>query len=146
MKTNRYLHVLVIVILLGVLFIGCRPRVDTMAEAEKVFIRMVDKTAAKLDLNGDQKIQLERLKSDIRENFQEGQKAKKDALTRIKEEGKTEDPEIRQMTSLLQGLLRDETERINRAFDLMLEFQTSLNEAQKEKLTEMISDWVARWD
>jgi hypothetical protein len=117
-----------------------------MAEAEKVFIKMVDKTAAKLDLNGDQKIQLERLKSDIRENFQEGQKAKKDALTRIKEEGKGEDPEIRQMTSLLQGLLRDETERINRAFDLMLEFQTSLNEAQKEKLTEMISDWVAKWD
>jgi uncharacterized membrane protein YccC len=146
MKSNRYLPVLVIVILLGVLFIGCRPRVDTMAEAEKVFIKMVDKTAAKLDLNGDQKIQLERLKSDIRENFQEGQKAKKDALTRIKEEGKGEDPEIRQMTSLLQGLLRDETERINRAFDLMLEFQTSLNEAQKEKLTEMISDWVAKWD
>jgi uncharacterized membrane protein YccC len=146
MKSNRYLPVFVIVILLGVVFIGCRPRVDTMAEAEKVFIKMVDKTAAKLDLNGDQKIQLERLKSDIRENFQEGQKAKKDALTRIKEEGKREDPEIRQMTSLLQGLLRDETERINRAFDLMLEFQTSLNEAQKEKLTEMISDWVAKWD
>jgi hypothetical protein len=117
-----------------------------MAEAEKVFIKMVDKTAAKLDLNGDQKIQLERLKSDIRENFQESQKAKKDALTRIKEEGKREDPEIRRMTSLLQGLLRDETERINRAFDLMLEFQTSLNAAQKEKLTEMISDWVAKWD
>jgi hypothetical protein len=50
------------------------------------------------------------------------------------------------MTSLLQGLLRDETERINGAFDLMLDFQTSLNEAQKNKLTEMISDWVAKWD
>jgi hypothetical protein len=117
-----------------------------MAETEKIFIKMVDKTAAKLDLNEDQKIQLERLKSDIRENFQEGQKEKKDTLTRIKDEGKKEDPGIRQMTSLLQGLLRDETERINRAFDLMLDFQTSLNEAQKNKLTEMISDWVAKWD
>ena len=146
MKLNRYISYAAIVALLGVLFIGCRPRIDTMAETEKIFIKMVDKTAAKLDLNEDQKIQLERLKSDIRENFQEGQKEKKDTLKRIKDEGKREDPEIRQMTSLLQGLLRDETERINRAFDLMLDFQTSLNEAQKNKLTEMISDWVAKWD
>ena len=146
MKLNRYICYAAIVALLGVLFIGCRPRIDTMAETEKIFIKMVDKTAAKLDLNEDQKIKLERLKSDIRENFQEGQKEKKDTLTRIKDEGKKEDPEIRQMTSFLQGLLRDETERINRAFDLMLQFQTSLNEAQKEKLTEMISDWVANWD
>ena len=146
MKPNRYLPGLIIVILLGVLFIGCRPRIDTMAETEKIFIKMVDKTAAKLDLNEDQKIQLERLKSDIRENFQEGQKEKKDTLTRIKDEGKRENPEIRRMTSLLQGLLRDETERINRAFDLMLDFQTSLNEPQKNKLTEMISGWVAKWD
>lgn len=146
MKLNRYISYAVLVALLGILFIGCRPRVDTMAKTEKIFIKMVDKTAAKLNLNEDQKIQFERLKSDIRENFQEGQKEKKDTLTRIKDEGKKEDPEIRQMTSLLQGLLRDETERINGAFDLMLDFQTSLNEAQKNKLTEMISDWVAKWD
>jgi len=146
MKFNRYISYAASVALLGVLFIGCRPRIDTMAETEKIFIKMVDRAAAKLDLNEDQKIQFERLKSDIRENFQEGQKEKKDTLTRIKDEGKKEDPEIRQMTSLLQGLLRDETERINGAFDLMLDFQTSLNEAQKNKLTEMISDWVAKWD
>ena len=146
MKLNRYLSYLAIVILLGVLFIGCRPRMDTMSRAEKVFIKMVDKTAANLDLNEDQKIQLERLKMCIRKNFQEGQREKNEALMKIKEEGKKETPEIREMTSLLQGLFRDETERINRAFDLMLDFQTSLNEAQKKKLTQMISDWVARWD
>ena len=117
-----------------------------MSRAEKVFVKMVDKTAAKLDLNEDQKIQLERLKMDIRKNFQEGQGEKNEALMKIKEEGKKETPEIREMTSLLQGLFRDETERINRAFDLMLDFQTSLNEAQKKKLTQMISDWVAKWD
>lgn len=146
MKLNRYISYAAIVALLGVIFVGCRPRIDTMSKAERVFIKMVDKTAAKLDLNEDQKIQLERLKSDIRENFQEGQKEKKDTLTRIKDEGQKENPEIREMTSLLQGLFRDETERINGAFDLMLDFQTNLNEAQKRKLTEMISDWVAKWD
>jgi hypothetical protein len=117
-----------------------------MAQAEKIFIKMVDKTAKKLDLNEDQKIQLERLKTDIRGNFREGQKEKNEALMKIKEEGKREKPEIGEMTVLLQGLLRDETERINRAFDLMLGFQTDLNEGQKEKLTQMISDWVAKWD
>ena len=146
MKLNRYLSYSAIVILLGVLFIGCRPRMDTMSKAEKVFIKMVDKTAAKLDLNEDQEIQLERLKMDIRKNFQEGQREKNEALMKIKEEGKRETPEIREMTSLLQGLFRDETERINRAFDLMLDFQASLNEAQKKKLTQMISDWVTKWD
>ena len=146
MKLSRYISYAAIVVLLGFIFVGCRPRMDTMSKAERVFIKMVDKTAGKLDLNEDQKIQLERLKSDIRENFQEGQKEKKDTLTRIKDEGKKEGPEIRQMTSLLQGLFRDETARINGAFDLMLDFQTNLNEAQKGKLTQMISDWVAKWD
>ena len=146
MKFNRYLSYLAIVILFGVLFIGCRPKMDTMSRAEKVFVKMVDKTAAKLDLNEDQEIQLGRLKMDIRKNFQEGQGEKNEALMKIKEEGKRETPEKRGMTSLLQGLFRDETERINRAFDLMLDFQNSLNEAQKKKLTQMISDWVARWD
>jgi len=119
---------------------------DTMSKAERVFIKMVDKTAGKLDLNEDQKIQLERLKLDIRKNFQEGRREKNEGLMRIKEEGKKENPEIRQMTSLLQELFRDETERINGAFDLMLDFQTNLNEAQKGQLTQMISDWVAKWD
>ena len=146
MKRNRYLLGLTMAILLGGLFIGCRPRVDTMAKAEKVFINMVDKTAAKLDLNKEQESQLEQLKTDIRKNFQEGKREKNEALMRIKEEGKKEDPEINHMTSLLQGMLRDETERINRAFDLMLGYQTNLNEAQKEKLSQMISDWVAKWD
>ena len=57
------------VTLLGVSFIGCHLRIDTMAKAETIFIKMVDKTAAKLDLNEDQKIQLERLKLDIQKNF-----------------------------------------------------------------------------
>jgi hypothetical protein len=117
-----------------------------MAKAEKVFIKMVDKTAAKLDLNQEQESQLEQLKMDIRKNFQEGKREKNEALMKIKKEGEKEIPEINQMTFLLQGMLRDETERITQAFDLMLGYQTNLNEAQKEKLTQMISDWVAKWD
>jgi hypothetical protein len=146
MKLSRHLFYVGMVFLLGALVIGCRPRVEPMSKAEKVFVKMVDKTAAKLDLNEGQKGQLERLKMDIRENFQEGKKAKDEALMKIKAEGKKEAPEIRQMTSLLQGVLRNDTERINRAFDLMLGFQDNLTAAQKEKLAQMISDWVAKWD
>ena len=50
MKRSRYLIYLMGAILLGGLFLGCRPRIDTMAKAEKIFIKMVDKTAGKLDL------------------------------------------------------------------------------------------------
>jgi hypothetical protein len=146
MKINGYLSYGAIVVLSAALLIGCCPKVDTTSQAEKVFIKMVDKTAKKLDLDEDQKVQLERLKSDIRKNFQKGKGEKDEALMKIKEEGKKEDPEIRQMTSLLQGMFRDETDRINQAFDLMLGYQDNLNEAQKEKLAQMISDWVAKWD
>ena len=48
------------------------------------------------------------------------------------------------MTSLLQGSFQDEAKRINQAFDLMLAFQNNLNEAQKKKLTQMISEWVKK--
>lgn len=146
MKLNRYVFYSAMVMILGVLFIGCRPRIDTMSKAEKVFVKMVDKTAAKLNLNEGQKVQLERLKMDIRKNFQDGLREKNEALMKIKAEGKKEAPEIRQMTSLLQGMLRDDTDRINRAFELMLSFQDNLNGAQREKLAQMISDWVAKWD
>jgi len=117
-----------------------------MARAEKVFIKRVDHTAAKLDLTADQKIQLERLKLDLRKNFQEAQIEEKEALVKIKGEGTKENADIAKMTSLLQGSFRGEAERINRAFDLMLDFQKNLNGDQKKKLNKMISDWVAKWD
>ena len=145
MKDHRYLIYLSVAILLGGLFAGCRPRMDVMAKAEKIFIKMIDKTAHKLDLSEDQKTKLENLKLDIRKNFQEGQLEKKNALTRIKEEGIKDNPDIRKMTSTLQESFLDETRRINRAFDLMLSFQANLNEDQKKRLTKMISDWVAEW-
>jgi hypothetical protein len=146
MKRTQYLIYLMIAILLGGLLIGCKPRMDTMGHAEKMFIKMVDKTAGKLDLNEDQKMKLEGLKAEIRKNFQEGQKEKKESLLKIKEEGTKENPDIQKMTSLLQGSFRDEAQRLNQAFDLMLGFQSNLNEAQKKKLTQMISDWVKKWD
>lgn len=106
---------------------------------------MVDKTAAKLDLSEDQKVQLEKLKADIRKNFEDGRAEKAEALKKIKEEGMKENPDISKMTSLLQGILRDEAQRINQAFDLLLGFQKNLNDAQKNKLNEMISHWVKKW-
>jgi len=145
MKIHRYLIYPAVAVLLGGLFAGCRPRMDVMAKAEKVFIKMVDKTAQKLDLTEEQKTKLEKLKLDIRKNFDEGKIEKKNALTRIKEEGAKDNPDIRKMTSTLQESFLDEARRINRAFDLMLSFQANLNEAQRNKLTRMISDWVREW-
>jgi hypothetical protein len=133
-------------VFLGGVAVGCKPRIDTMAKAEKIFIKKVDKTARKLDLNEDQKTKLEALKAEIRKNFQEGGKEKREALTKIKEEGMKENPDIQKMTSLLQGMLRNETQRFNHAFDLLLGFQSNLNEAQKKKLTQMISEKVKKWD
>ena len=134
------------VIFFGLLSMGCHPKMDTMASAEKVFIKMVDKTAAKLDLKEDQKIQLEKLKLDIRKNFQEGGIEKREALVKIKGEGIKGDPDIQKMTSLLQGAFRDEAQRVNKGFDLMVDFQKNLNGDQKKNLNKMISDWVAKWD
>jgi len=54
-----------------------------------------------------------------------------------------ENPDPQKMSSLLQGLLRNEMERINRALDLTLNFQNNLNDDQKKKLVQMISKWVA---
>ncbi len=65
---------------------------------------------------------------------------------KIKEEGTKENPDIQKMTSLLQGMLRDEAQRFNKAFDLLLGFQSNLNEVQKKKLTQMISEKVKKWD
>jgi hypothetical protein len=117
-----------------------------MSKAEKIFIKKVDKTAGKLDLNEDQKMKLESLKAEIRKNFREGGKEKKEALAKIKEEGVRENADIQKMTSLLQGMLRDETQRFNKAFDLLLGFQGNLNDMQKKKLTEMITKQVKKWD
>ena len=134
MKWNRLFLSLLMVVLFGLSLAGCHPKIDTMSEAEKMFIKMIDKTAAKLELNQDQKILLEKLKLDIRKNFQEGGIEKKEAMLKIKGEGTKENPDIGTMTSLLQASFRGEAERINRAFDLMLDFQKNLNEDQKKKL------------
>jgi len=117
-----------------------------MSEAEKIFIKKVDKTAGKLDLNEDQKTKLEGLKAEIRKNFQEGAKQNKEALAKIKEENAKENPDIQTMTSLLQGMLRNESEHLSKGFDLLVGFQGNLNDTQKKKLTEMISKYVKKWD
>ena len=146
MRLNRYFIYFMTAILWGGLVVGCKPRIDTMSKAEKIFVKKVDKTAGKLDLNEDQKMKLEGLKAEIRKNFQEGSREKKEALVKIKEETMKENPDIQKMTSLLQGMLRDETQRFNKAFDLLLGFQSNLNEVQKKKLTQMISEKVKKWD
>ena len=146
MKQKRYFIYLMPVLFLAVLVVGCKPRIDTMAHIEKLFIKMVDKSAGKLDLNADQKMKLDELKTAIRKNFQEGGKEKREAFMKIKEEGMKENPDIGRMTALFQGSIRDESQRINQAFNLMLNFQTNLNEAQRKKLTQMISERVKKWD
>ena len=146
MKLSRSFVYLVLAVFLAGGMIGCKPRIDTMSKAEKIFVKKVDKTAKKLDLNEDQKTKLEGLKVEIRKNFQEGAKEKKEALIKIKEEGTKENPDIQKMTSFLQGMFRNEAERFNKAFDLLLGFQSNLDEMQKKKLTQMISEKVKKWD
>jgi hypothetical protein len=146
MKQSRYLIYLMAAIFLAGLVVSCKPRIDIMSKAECLFIKMVDKTARKLDLNEEQKAKLGELKAEIRKNFQEGRKEKREAFLRIKEEAMKENPDIGKMTGLFQESTRAEAQRINLAFDLMLGFQSNLNEAQKKKLTQMISEWVKKWD
>jgi len=147
MRLNRFFISLMVMVFLGGLVVGCKPRADTMmAKAECMFIKMVDKTAGKLDLNEDQKTKLEGLKLEIHKNFQEGRMEKKEAFLKIKEEGMKENPDIGKMTGLFQESTKAEAQRINRAFDLLLGFQSNLNDTQKKKLTQMISDWVKKWD
>ena len=146
MKRSRYLIYLAMAILVGGLVVGCKHRTDTMSTAEKIFIKKVDKTAGKLDLNEDQKAKLEGLKAEVRKNFEEGRKENREAWIKIKEEAAKENPDIQKMTSLLQGILKDETQRIDKAFDLLLGFQNNLNEVQKKKLAQMISERVKKWD
>ncbi len=124
----------------AVLLAGCQGNI--MSQSEKLFINMINKTAGKLDLNENQKVQLERLKIDIRKNFLEGQREKEEATARIREERMKENSDTQKMSSMLQGLLRNELERINRGFDLTVNFQSNLNDDQKKKLVSMISKWV----
>ncbi len=144
-RSRLFVYVMLAVFLAGG-FIGCKPRIDTMSEAEKIFIKKVDKTGGKLDLNEDQKTKLEGLKAEIRKNFQDGAQQNKEALAKIKEENAKENPDIQKMTSLLQGMLRNESEHLSKGFDLLVGFQGNLNDTQKKKLTEMISKYVKKWD
>jgi hypothetical protein len=128
--------------LLAGLFVGCQLQGNLMSQSEKLFIKMVNKTAGKLDLNEDQKAKLEGLKADIRKNFLEGQKEKEETTAKIKEERIKENPDNQKLSSLLRELLRNETERMNRGFDLILDFQGNLDDVQKKKLTQMMSKWI----
>ena len=146
MKLNRYFTYLMAAIFLGGFVAGCGHPTDPMSAAEKVFIKKMDKAAGKLDLSEDQKIKLEGLKADVRKNFEEGRKESREAWLKIKEEAAKENPDLQRMTALLQGILRDQAQRFNKGFDLLMGFQSNLNDAQKKKLTRLISEKVKKWD
>jgi len=146
MKINRYLTFILAAVFLGGLVAACGHRTDPMAAAEKAFVKKIDKTAGKLDLSEDQKAKLEELKAEVRKNFEEGQKENREAWMKIKEEAAKENPDIQKMTPLFQQILRDDAQRFNKAFDLLLGFLNNLNDAQKKKLAQMISEKVKKWD
>jgi hypothetical protein len=125
---------------------SCGARMDDQRKVEVIFIKHLNKTAAKLELTPEQKTEFENLKAQIHQNFQEGHTQRQEAMAAIKRAGAQQQPDVTQMTRLFQGILSDKTQRINSTFDLMLEFSNKLDEPQREKLTAMISDWVARWD
>ena len=146
MKINRYFTFVMAAIFFGGFVVACGHPTDPMATAEKMFVKKIDKTAGKLDLNEDQKAKLEGLKAEVRKNFEEGQKENREAWMKIKEEAAKENPDIQKMTPLFQQILRDDAQRFNKAFDLLLGFQSNLNDAQKRKLAQMISEKVKKWD
>ena len=145
-KGNRCIVLFVFVLILGLTLASCCPRMDAQQKTERIFIKRLDKTAAKLNLSPAQKTEFTKLKTGIRETFQEGRQTKQESLKKIKEEAAQEQPDIKKMTRLLQGVFDDETQRINRTFDLMVEFMPKLDEVQKRELTQMISSWVSKWD
>jgi len=145
MKQSRYLIYLMAAIFLAGFVTGCKPHKDMMAKAECGFIKMVDKTAKKLDLNEDQKAKLEGLKAEIHKNFQEGRTEERETFVKIREEAMKENPDMAKMTGFFQEATKAQAQRINRGFDLLIGFQSNLNDAQKKKLAQITSDWVKKW-
>jgi len=137
---KRFIGYTCAALLLAGFLVGCQG--NLMSQSEKLFIRTVNKTVGKLDLNEEQKVQLDRLKMDIRKNFVEGQEEKDEAAAKIREEGWKENADTQKMSSQLKELLGKEMERMNRAFDLILSFQSNLNDSQKKKLTQMMTQWI----
>ncbi len=146
MNRDRFFVYFILAVFLVGGVIGCHHRTDPMSAAEKVFVKKIDKAAGKLDLSEDQKAKLEGLKAEVRKNFEEGRKENREAWMKIKEEAAKENPDIQKMTPLFQGILRDDAQRFNRAFDMLIGFQSNLNDVQKEKLAKMISEKVKKWD
>jgi len=146
MKRGRFFVYFMLAVFLVGGVIGCHHRTDLMSAAEKVFVKKIDKAAGKLDLSEDQKAKLEGLKAEVRKNFEEGRKENREAWMKIKEEAAKENPDIQKMTPLFQGILRDDAQRFNRAFDMLIGFQSNLSDVQKEKLAKMISEKVKKWN
>ena len=145
MKINRYFIYLMAAIFLGGFVGGCKHRTDPMSAAQKVFIKKIDKAAGKLDLNEDQKVKLEGLKVEVRKNFEEGRIESREAWMKIKEEAAKENPDLQKMTSLFQGILRNDAQRFNKGFDLLMGFQSNMNYEQRKNMTQMISERVKIW-
>jgi len=146
MSPSRFIIYAAIAIFLVGGVIGCHHRKDPMAAAEKVFVKKIDKTAKKLDLSEDQKTKLEGLKAEVRKNFEEGQKENREAWMKIREEAAKQNPDIKKMTPVFQGILKNDAERFNKAFDLMIGFENNLNDVQKKKLADMIAKHVKKAD
>jgi hypothetical protein len=147
MKKRMYgIALVALLLILGVGLVSCGARMDDQRKVEAIFIKHLNKTAAKLELSPGQKTEFETLKAQIHQNFQEGRTQRQEAMEAIKKEGVQQQPDVTQMTRLFQGVLSDKTQRINNTFDLMLAFSNKLDEPQREKLSAMISDWVGRWN
>jgi hypothetical protein len=146
MKKKMYgIGIVAALFFLGAVFAACSPRMDDQRKMEAIFIKQLNKTAKKLALSTEQTAAFDTLKTQIHQNFQAGRDKRQDIMTAIKKEGAQQKPDITRMTTLFQGYLSDEAQRINTTFDLMLGFNNKLTEPQKEKLTTMITDWVGRW-
>jgi predicted transcriptional regulator len=147
MKKRMYgIALAALLLIFGAGLFSCGAQMDEQRKVEAIFIKHLNKTAAKLELSAEQQAEFENLKEQIHQNFQEGRTTRQEIMEAIKREGAQQQPDVTHMTQLFQEVLSDKTQRINSTFDLMLEFSDKLDEPQREKLASMVSDWVARWD
>ncbi|RLB06926.1 MAG: hypothetical protein DRG50_04285 [Deltaproteobacteria bacterium] len=146
MKRSTYMKSFVVFLLLGMVFASCCPKMDASTRVEATFIKMLERTAAKLKFSPEQYAEFVKLKAQIHKNFHQCWVKRREALRRIKEEGVREKPDVEKMTHLFQEVFNEEVYRINETFDLMVEFTAVLNEQQKRELARMISLWVSRWN
>lgn len=109
-------------------------------------LKHLDRQMGKLDLNDAQKAAYQKMRGEIENDFKRMATERKETAGKIKGELSATTPDMKKVAGFMKEGMKKHPESFEKQIDRLADFYAQLNEAQQQKVREMMIKHMERFD